>query len=140
MSIQNHSFSGFRQFCAGILANSNSLGDWFSNRLLESSRVNLTVTIGGNQVFVETGSDLLAQMIQSAKQNKLTKEEADVIASELDKISFRYDHQRTWYYVEFVEKQLTNTETTDKMEESKSVDAVVETKAPAQRGRKPTSK
>lgn len=140
MSIQNHSFSGFRQFCAGILANSNSLGDWFSNRLLESSRVNLTITVGGNQVFVETGSDLLAQMIQAAKENKLTKDEADVIAAELDKISFRYDHHRTWYYVEFVEKQLTNTESADKMEESNSTDTVVETKAPTQRGRKPANK
>lgn len=102
MQIINDSFHGFRQFAAGIIAHGDKLGDWVSCRDLQATRLNLPVVIGGVEIKVADGSDLLRELITAAKAGNLSKEEAEVIASQLDTVSFRFDHRKCMYFCEVV--------------------------------------
>lgn len=102
MQIINDSFHGFRQFADGILAHGNKLGEWVSCRDLQSTRLGLSVVIGSDEIKVADGSDLLRELITGAKSGKLSKAETDVIASQLDSISPRYDHRKCMYFCEII--------------------------------------
>lgn len=102
MQIINDSFHGFRQFAAGILSHGKTLGEWVSCRDLQSTRLGLSVVIGGDEIKVADGSDLLRELITGAKSGKLSKDEADAIASQLDMISPRYDHRKCMYFCEVI--------------------------------------
>lgn len=102
MQIINDSFHGFRQFVAGIIVHGDKLGEWVACRDLQATRVNLSVVIGGVDIKVADGADLLRELITAAKAGKLSKDEADVIAGQLDMISPRYDHRKCMYFCEVV--------------------------------------
>lgn len=141
MQIINDSFHGFRQFAAGILSHGKTLGEWVSCRDLQSTRLGLSVVIGGDEIKVADGSDLLRELITGAKSGKLSEDEADVIAGQLDMISPRFDHRRCMYFCEVIladtpTEVLTDTSTDDNIQDEQSVQSA---EAP-KRGRKPAAK
>lgn len=142
MQIINDSFHGFRQFAAGILSHGKTLGEWVSCRDLQSTRLGLSVVIGGDEIKVADGSDLLRELITGAKSGKLSKDEADVIASQLDMISPRYDHRKCMYFCEVVlnenksdDNRLTDVVDTATIEANVATESVEQAEAP-KRGRK----
>ncbi len=140
MQIINDSFHGFRQFVAGIIVHGNKLGEWAACRDLQATRVNLSVVIGGVDIKVADGADLLRELITAAKAGKLSEDEAATIAGQLDLISPRFDHRRCMYFCEVVlvdsNNHLTDTPPADSIEDEQSVQSA---EAP-KRGRKPAAK
>lgn len=142
MQIINDSFHGFRQFAAGILLHGNKLGEWVACRDLQATRVNLSVVIGGVEIKVADGADLLRELITAAKAGKLSEDEAATIAGQLDMISPRFDHRRCMYFCEVVlvenksDEVLTDNSTDDNIQDEQSVQSA---EAP-KRGRKPAVK
>lgn len=138
MQIINDSFHGFRQFAAGILSHGKTLGEWVSCRDLQSTRLGLSVVIGGDEIKVADGSDLLRELITGAKSGKLSKDEADVIASQLDMISPRYDHRKCMYFCEvvLVENKSDDNHLTDVVDTATiEANGVTEDAAPVKKGR-----
>ena len=141
MQIINDSFHGFRQFATGILSHGKTLGEWVSCRDLQSTRLGLSVVIGGDEIKVADGSDLLRELITGAKAGKLSEDEAATIAGQLDLISPRFDHRRCMYFCEIIladtpTEVLTDTSTDDNIQDEQSVQSA---EAP-KRGRKPAAK
>lgn len=140
MQIINDSFHGFRQFAVGILLHGNKLGEWVACRDLQATRVNLSVVIGGVEIKVADGADLLRELITAAKAGKLSEDEAAAIAGQLDLISPRFDHRRCMYFCEVVlvenksDEVLTDNSTDDNIQDEQSVQSA---EAP-KRGRKAT--
>lgn len=145
MQIINDSFHGFRQFAAGIIAHGDKLGEWVSCRDLQASRLGLSVTIGGDNIKVVDGSDLLRELITAAKAGKLSKDEAEAIASQLDLISVKFDHRRCVYFCEVIlvenipSEVLTDAPADVSIEAEQLVQQDVQAEAP-KRGRKPAAK
>lgn len=125
MQIINDSFHGFRQFAAGILSHGKTLGEWVSCRDLQSTRLGLSVVIGGDEIKVADGSDLLRELITGAKSGKLSKDEADVIASQLDMISPRYDHRKCMYFCGVVLSNDNDNNSLTDVVEVATIEAVV---------------
>lgn len=140
MQIINDSFHGFRQFAAGILSHGKTLGEWVSCRDLQSTRLGLSVVIGGDEIKVADGSDLLRELITGAKSGKLSKDEADVIASQLDMISPRYDHRKCMYFCEIILADtltdVVEVATIEADEATEGLDSPVEQAEVPKRGRK----
>lgn len=142
MQIINDSFHGFRQFVAGIITHKEKLGEWVACRDLQATRVNLSVVIGGVEIKVADGADLLRELITAAKAGKLSEDEAATIAGQLDMISPRFDHRRCMYFCEVVlvenksDEVLTDNSTDDNIQDEQSVQSA---EAP-KRGRKPAVK
>ena len=135
MQIINDSFHGFRQFAAGILSHGKTLGEWVSCRDLQSTRLGLSVVIGGVEIKVADGSDLLRELITGAKSGKLSKDEADVIASQLDLISPRYDHRKCMYFCEVVISDVDNSLTDVVDTATIEANGATEDAAPVKKGR-----
>lgn len=145
MQIINDSFHGFRQFAAGILLHGNKLGEWVACRDLQATRVNLSVVIGGVEIKVADGADLLRELITAAKAGKLSEDEAATIAGQLDLISPRFDHRRCMYFCEVVlvenksdDNSLTDvvdTATIEAVVATESVEQDVPSEAPVKKGR-----
>lgn len=141
MQIINDSFHGFRQFVAGIIVHGNKLGEWVACRDLQATRVNLSVVIGGVDIKVADGADLLRELITAAKAGKLSEDEAATIAGQLDLISPRFDHRRCMYFCEVIlsenksgdndNNHLTDTPPADSIEDEQ----VVQAEAPVKKGR-----
>ena len=139
MQIINDSFHGFRQFTTGILSHGKTLGEWVSCRDLQSTRLGLSVVIGGDEIKVADGSDLLRELITGAKSGKLSKDEADVIASQLDMISPRYDHRKCMYFCEIILADtltdVVEVATIEAVVATESVEQDVQAEAPVKKGR-----
>ena len=133
MQIINDSFHGFRQFVAGIITHKEKLGEWVACRDLQATRVNLSVVIGGVEIKVADGADLLRELITAAKAGKLSEDEAATIAGQLDMISPRFDHRRCMYFCEVIlaDEVLTDVVDTATIE----ANGATEDAAPVKKGR-----
>jgi hypothetical protein len=139
MQIINDSFHGFRQFAAGILSHGDKLGEWVACRDLQATRVNLSVVIGGTDIKVADGADLLRELVTAAKAGKLSEDEAVVIAGQLDLISPRFDHRKCMYFCEVILQDVPLTDSQDSATiEDKGADVVLDEQAveAPKRGRK----
>ena len=141
MQIINDSFHGFRQFVAGIIVHGDKLGEWVACRDLQATRVNLSVVIGGVEIKVADGADLLRELITAAKAGKLSEDEAATIAGQLDMISPRFDHRKCMYFCEVV---LVENKSDDNVDNSLTdvvdtatieVNVATEDSAPVKKGR-----
>lgn len=137
MQIINDSFHGFRQFVAGILLHGNKLGEWVACRDLQATRVNLSVVIGGVEIKVADGADLLRELITAAKAGKLSEDEAATIAGQLDLISPRFDHRRCMYFCEVVLVENKSDEVLTDVVDTATIEAngATEDAAPVKKGR-----
>lgn len=148
MKLENLTYFGSRQFFKGLIETGSRLGDWSYCIRLVATRLNMDSTIGGVEQHIADGRTLLDTVVNAAREGKFTQEEADVIADQLDRISFLYSSMRTPFYVnayvgdvpakeEIPVEVLTQPEEVAKIdvaEESPVEDAVE--KVPAKRGRK----
>lgn len=137
MQIINDSFHGFRQFATGILSHGKTLGEWVSCRDLQSTRLGLSVVIGGDEIKVADGSDLLRELITGAKSGKLSEDEAATIAGQLDMISPRFDHRRCMYFCEVVLVENKSDEVLTDVVDTATIEAngATEDAAPVKKGR-----
>jgi hypothetical protein len=138
MNLVNLTYGGSRSYFKGIIEQGSNLATveagWSSYcRLLVTTRLNMKLMIGGVEEDVIDGRTLLDLTFNAAKAGKFTLDEAEAIASQLDKISLRYTSVRTPFFAIAYEKDLTSKE------EASNIDSVAEdvvTEAPKQRGRK----
>ena len=143
MKIVNVSFNGFRGLIEGLFKHKQQLGTWFHSRELSIYNLNIDVIIGGETVKVNHGSDLFGLLIEAVKSDKLTPEEAENIAQQLDRVSVKYNNIRTLYHVELlIEDDIVEEKPIEVLTEEPVGDIVVEevettvkTEAP-KRGRK----
>lgn len=148
MKLENLTYFGSRQFFKGLIETGSRLGDWSYCIRLVATRLNMELTIGGVEQHIADGRTLLDVVVNTAREGKFTQEEADVIADQLDRISFLYSSMRTPFYVnayvgdapvqeKIPAKVLTPLEEVAKIDvaEQSPVEDVVE-KVPAKRGRK----
>jgi hypothetical protein len=147
MNLVNLTYGGSRSYFKGIIEQGSNLATveagWSSYcRLLVSTRLNMKLMIGGVEQDVVDGRTLLDLTFNAAKAGKFTLDEAEAIASQLDKISLRYTSVRTPFFAiaydvteVAVEKDLTSDKEASNMD-SVAEDVVIEATAPKQRGRK----
>lgn len=140
--IINLTYAGSRHFLNGLIEQSKNLVEadaiagWTSYcQLLVATRLNMKLVIGGVEQDVPDGRTLLDAVYNAAKAGKLTKDEAEAIASQLDRISLRFTSVRTPFFAIAYEKDLTSKEEADTID-SVAEDVVIEATAPKQRGRK----
>lgn len=105
MKIVNVSFNGFRGLIEGLFKYKDQLGEWCYSRDLVVINLNMEFVIGGKSIKVVNGLDLFKLLIDSVKSGKLTEEEAEVIAQQLERISLKFTSIRSLYNLElFVEE------------------------------------
>lgn len=113
-----------RAFIKGLLEHSQSgtIAKWVDNRMITSVYINSKFTIGGEEVFIEKGAELLLALHQAAKDKKLTESEGNAIADYLVKINWRIDTLKSPFYLEILEQSdLTSASKQDTIQdESKS--------------------
>lgn len=143
MKLVNLCYGGIRNFLNGLIEQGDKLGDWSYCNALICTRLNAKLSIGGVELDVVDGRTLLDSVVSAAKQNKLTKEEAEEIASYLDRISLRFNSIRTPFFVSAIEQEIVEKELTDELVSDivAPVDTIVADEAtdveqPVKRGRK----
>ena len=145
MNLVNLTYGGSRSYFKGIIEQGSNLATveagWSSYcRLLVSTRLNMKLVIGGVEQDVVDGRTLLDLTFNAAKAGKFTLDEAEAIASQLDKISLRYTSVRTPFFAiayDNVEKDLTSDKEASTIADVAS-DATIEAveATAAKRGRK----
>jgi hypothetical protein len=150
MNLINLTYGGSRSYFKGIIEQGNKLATveagWSSYcRLLVATRLNMKLVIGGVEEDVIDGRTLLDLTFNTAKAGKFTLDEAEAIASQLDKISLRYTSVRTPFFAiaydvteVAVEKDLTSDKEASNMDSVAEASTLVE--PPKQRGRKAVAK
>lgn len=130
-------YSGVRSFIKGLLEHSQSgtIAKWVDNRMITSVYVNSKFVIGGEELFIEKGADLLLALHQAAKDKKLTEAEGKVIADYLVQINWKLDTLRSPFYLEVldesdIQKNLTAPSKQDTINSDNS-GSVVEPELPA---------
>lgn len=126
-------YSGVRSFIKGLLEHSESgtIAKWVDNRMITSVYVNSKFIIGGEELFIEKGADLLLALHQAAKDKKLTESEGNIIADYLVQINWKLDTLRSAFYLEVLdESDLTVPSKQDTINSDNS-GSVVEPELPA---------
>jgi hypothetical protein len=136
MQIENKFFQGFRAFGKGLVEYSKQLDTWVSSRYMQSIAFKLNVVVGGDAIETSSGGELLSELHKAAKAGKLTLDEVETIAKQLDAISLRFDYFNTAYWMsikiepeknqEVEEKGLTAVVEEDNIKEVQQTEAVVE--------------
>ncbi len=151
--IINLTYAGSRHFLNGLIEQSKNLLEadtitgWTSYcQSLVATRLNMKLVIGGVEQDVPDGRTLLDAVYNAAKAGKLTKDEAEAIASQLDRVSLRFTSVRTPFFViayeaseDVVEKELTEEVKEDIIFPELKDEAVVEEQRP-KAGRKAKAK
>lgn len=146
MKLTSLTYFGSRQFFKGLIELGKRIDPAYVYcRNLVSSRINMEMTIGGVVENIPDGSTLLSAVAKAAIAGKFTEEEAETIASQLDRIMLVFGSMRCAYYVnawdsipaeeivqEIVEPVLTTSDEVAKIVVAE--ESVVE--APAKKGRK----
>lgn len=145
MQIENKFYQGFRAFGKGLVEHSKQLDNWVSCRYMQSIAFKLTTVLGGDTVETNTGAELLQALHKAAKAGKLTLDEVETVAKQLDAISLRFDYFNTayWLSIKIEEKSLTAAVEEDKIVDVVETPVVVETTEAEQKpkaGRKPAAK
>lgn len=145
MKLTSLTYFGSRQFFKGLIELGKRIDPAYVYcRNLVACRIETDMVIGGESVFIPNGRTLLDKVAQAAIDGKLTEEEAEAIACQLDRIMLVFNSIRCTYYVnawdsipaeeivqEIVEPVLTTSD-----EVAKIVVAEQEEEAPVKRGRK----
>jgi hypothetical protein len=121
MQIENKFFQGFRAFGKGLVEYSKQLDTWISSRYMQSIVFKLNVVVGGDAIETSSGGELLSELHKAAKAGKLTLDEVETIAKQLDAISLRFDYFNTAYWMSIKIEPEKNQEV-----EEKGLTAVVE--------------
>lgn len=126
-------YSGVRSFIKGLLEHSQSgtIAKWVDNRMITSVYVNSKFVIGGEELFIEKGSELLLALHAAAKEKKLTESEGKVIADYLVQINWKLDTLRSPFYLEVldesdIQKNLTATSKQDTIKDNRTSKVEVE--------------
>ena len=126
MQIENKFFQGFRAFGKGLVEYSKQLDTWVSSRYMQSIAFKLNVVVGGDAIETSSGGELLSELHKAAKAGKLTLDEVETIAKQLDAISLRFDYFNTAYWFSIkIEPIKPDLVLIDEVEE-KGLTAVVE--------------
>jgi hypothetical protein len=126
MQIENKFFQGFRAFGKGLVEYSKQLDTWISSRYMQSIAFKLNVVVGGDAIETSSGGELLSELHKAAKAGKLTLDEVETIAKQLDAISLRFDYFNTAYWMSIkIEPIRIEPEKNQEVEE-KGLTAVVE--------------
>jgi hypothetical protein len=149
MKLVNLTYGGVRSYFKGIIEQGSNLATveagWSSYcRLLVATRLNMKLMIGGEEQNVVDGRTLLDLTFNAAKAGKFTLEEAEAAASQLDKISLRYNSIRTPFFA--IAYEASDELVLQAEKESATLDNVVNdatnevADVAPKRGRKPAAK
>ena len=135
MKLTSLTYFGSRQFFKGLIELGKRIDPAYVYcRNLVACRIELDMVIGGESVFITDGRTLLDKVAQAAIDGKFTEEEAETIASQLDRIMLVFGSMRCAYYVNawdnIPEQSLTTSE------EVANIDVAEQVEAPAKKGRK----
>jgi hypothetical protein len=108
MKLINISSAGSRTFFKDLIEHGKKFNQWSYCRMLIATRLSMKLTIGGVEQDIVDGRALLDAVTAAAKQGKFTAEEAEVIATQLDKISLRFSSPRTPFFFDIIENELTS--------------------------------
>lgn len=143
MKLTSLTYFGSRPFFKGLIELGKRIDPAYVYcRNLVACRIEMDMVIGGESIFIPDGSTLLSAVAKAAIAGKFTEEEAETIASQLDRIMLVFGSMRCAYYVnawdsipaeEIVEPVLTTTDEVAKIDVAEQ-ESVVE--APAKKGRK----
>lgn len=153
MKLINISSAGSRTFFKDLIEHGKKFNQWSYCRMLIATRLSMKLTIGGVEQDIVDGRALLDAVTAAAKQGKFTAEEAEVIATQLDKISLRFSSPRTPFFFDIIENELTSDvevanithvadeapvveKATNEAEDATSVAEATPVEPPKQRGRK----
>lgn len=126
-------YSGIRSFIKGLLEHSQSetIAKWVDCRLLTSVYVNGKFVIGGKEVSLARGSELLLALHAAAKDKTLSESEGNAIADYLVQINWKFDTLRSGFYLEVldesdIQKSLTDPSKQDNKTQHNKSGSVVE--------------